>query len=164
MTKSDAIVTALKNAAQVGVDTDDALDQLSDLVDVVHAKPAPHKKPEVVLSEVPLGFGDKTCVVGWDTCGACHFRVSKCECPNGPVEPNYVKKFRQEGPITVASQMPTPVTKVTTESSLPRSSEVEITSESKGEVCKVCKIPITSDNADQNDDKSYTHHDCQGEA
>lgn len=176
--KSDAIVTALKAAAAAGVDTDDALDQLAELVENVHIK-APTAPLGVVLSEVPLGWNDKTCVVGWDTCSACKEHVSQCKrtgaCKNGPVEPIYVTKFRAEKPVTVASALPTPVTKVNVESSLSRSSQMAVSSDGEAQdslggqaistidyhVCQTCKQEVSVFDGDDNDDGTFTCHKCQ---
>lgn len=187
--KSDAIVGALKAAAKADVDVDEALDQLSDLVELAHSKPVVN--PDVILSVVPVGPDtDTTCVVGWDTCSACHLMVSKCSCKKGPTEPEYVKKFRQEKPNF---RVPTPVSKGVKGSHASRSSEVvdpdNVLSRPDlagphdpqadadmdaiasaipdgppiqvGPLCNTCHRSIHPSAADQNDDSSWTCHLCQ---
>lgn len=168
--KSDAIVGALKAAALADVDVDEALDQLSDLVDLAHSKPV-KQNPDVVLSEVPLGPDTtSTCVVGWDTCFKCHLMVSNCSCKGGPVEPDYVRKFRQD-------KLPTPVSKAVPGKSASPSSQVPVSSDVNVEIdpdnpgsmpsksfaprCTACSNPTTPETADQNDDQSWTCHTCQ---
>jgi hypothetical protein len=47
-------------------------------------------RPPFILSEVD-GL-----VIGWDTCGECHFHIRTCLCPNGPKQPRYVTEFRKQ--------------------------------------------------------------------
>ena len=160
--KSDAIVGTLKAAASAGVDVDDALDQLSDLVELAHSKPVKTdlSAVEVILTEVPLGFQGMICVVGWDTCGGCARTVRNCQCKNGPTEPAYVKKFRSEPSVQSASTLPTPVTKVDGESGLSASSR-NPSPATDDSVCRDCQISKPAAEIERNDDGSVTCFDCQ---
>lgn len=162
--KSDAIVGALKAAAGEGVDVDEALDQLGDLVEIAHAKPVKKdlSKVEVILSEVPLGFAGKTCVVGWDTCGACHGLVSACTCKGGPTEPPYVQKFRQEPvipgttvPTAVRSRTPKDVAEEVVDPANPQTQVIH------KKICATCKFPRNESEMDRSDDGTYLCHKCQ---
>lgn len=169
--KSDAIVGALKAAAKADIDVDDALDQLSELVELAHVKP--HANPDVILSEVPVGPDtDSTVAVGWDTCASCKLAVSKCMCKNGPTEPDYVKKFRQDRP---GFRMPTPVHSKSSEKSASRSSQIPVSSDGETQIdpdnitpgvstepqCSSCGQHVPSTAGDLNDDQSFTCHVCQ---
>lgn len=166
--KSDAIVGALKQAAALDVDVDEALDQLTALVETAHTQQV--KLPDVILSEVPVGFADKTCVVGWDTCGACHKTLKGCACKNGPTEPSYVKLFRQGSKMdqpevqSEAVRTTTPVTEVEAETSLPRSSGEDVPSDKDtipSRVCKDCGQDTMVTEGDEYDDGTFHCFPCQ---
>ncbi len=174
--KSDAIVGALKSAAKADIDVDDALDQLSELVELAHAKP--RSMPDVMLSLVPVGPDtDSTVAVGWDTCAGCKLAVSKCSCKNGPVEPDYVKKFRQEKPDF---RVPTPVSSkgvkghhaqiesvdpdnITPGAALVAATEKLVTTiaNAPDPACSTCGMATPADEGDLNDDGTFTCHGCQ---
>lgn len=166
--KSDAIVGSLKAAAAAGVDVDDALDQLSDLVTLAHSKPV-KQNPDLVLSLVPVGPDtDATVAVGWDTCAGCKLGCSSCTCKNGPVEPAYVTKFRQDKPNF---RVLTPVTKVSAKKVASPIIADPVPSDSDeaqsfpgpiGFLCATCKMRKPFDAVDKNDDgTTFTCHECQ---
>ena len=165
--KSDAIIRVLKQATKADIDVDEALNQLSDLVELAHSKVV--TRPDVILSLVPLGPDtDSTVYVGWDTCNRCKWAVSRCDCKEGPEEPTYVKKFRQDKP---GFRLPTPVTSKDGKKTASRSSQVTVPSDGEAQEfirpnttglhCTICKTATSTDAADQNDDGTYTCHACQ---
>ena len=162
MSKSDAIVGALKAAAKVDIDVDDALDQLSDLVTLAHSKPV-KQNPDLVLSLVPVGPDtDATVAVGWDTCAGCKLGCSSCTCKNGPVEPAYVTKFRQDKPNF---RVPTPVSRVSAQKvASPIIADPEGEAQDIrliGFLCSTCNVRKPFDAVDKNDDDTFTCHVCQ---
>lgn len=172
--KSDAIVGALKEAAKFDVDVETALDQLTELVEAAHAPS--WKNIEMMLSEVPLGFANKKCVVGWDTCGNCGSSLKKCSCKGGPTEPKYVKFFRSGKPMdpntstgTTETTVPTRVTSTSSESSLPDSSRKDVPSDMEDQStipargCRECGQSVLVTEGEENDDGTFTCYPCQAE-
>lgn len=182
--KSDAIVGALKEAAKHDVDVEEALDQLTELVEAAHSSGPNWKNIEMMLSEVPLGFADKKCVVGWDTCGSCGSSLKKCPCKGGPTEPKYIKFFRSGNPMdpntstgTTETRVPTRVTSPSSESSLPGSSRKAVPSGTDVESdpvdtendtiptknCRECGQQTLVTEGEDNDDQSFSCYACQAE-
>jgi hypothetical protein len=183
--KSNKIVPALKAAAKAGVDVDDALDQLTELVE---AAGTVRPKITTVLTTIGEKSDGSPLVVGWSTCGECKCHVSRCNCPKGPVVPSYVAKWVEDyetkhSPEAVRAELSTDVSNPdSAEGSFPAEGvpdSADSESESSGAAkqakgvpsaksrasCKSCGKPVLTGpdnaNADKNDDGSWTCFDCQ---
>lgn len=157
-----------------GLELEDAIESV--WADVPEPKPQP--KPNVMVTEFPDGV-----VIGWDFCAAanqgCGKHVSKCACKGGPKEakvfakwradadtmPNYGKAAQEAKAAGVAT---TDVggkgnvgVVVAVQSDLGRAGN-EPADLSKSQVrCVLSNHTVAVEDADQNDDGTYSCFDCQ---
>ena len=177
--KTDKIVPALKAAQKAGVDVEAALDQLTELVSTT-ATVTP--KPITVLTTIGQKSDGSPLVVAWSTCGECKAHVTRCECSKGPTMPSYVAKwvaeYEEKHSPEAAKRLSTTVgSPETAEGSFPAEG-VPVSGKSrsrtggdekqakavplaKGPACSSCSKPVSEENADKNDDDTWTCFDCQ---
>lgn len=180
--KTDKIVPALKAASKAGVDVDAALDQLTELVETTATV---RPRMTTVLTTIGTKTDGEPLVVGWSTCGECKMHVSRCACTKGPVVPSYVAKWVDEyetkhSPEAVAKLRTTVDSPETAEGSFPAEGVPDSGKSAKSAAgrrkatagvplakgaapgCSVCSKAVSEENADKNDDGTWTCHECQG--
>lgn len=163
--------------------TVDQLDRYIDLLSEGGVEPAdaieaiwgePRSKPLTqMVTEFPDGI-----VIGWDTCaarnGGCGNHVSKCKCKTGPKEPQVFAKWRAESSYPGQGALTVAATPVLTDQH-PNSDEPSYANEddlgrsgnapadiAKSQVpCVLGKHIVSIEDADQNDDGTYSCFDCQ---
>jgi hypothetical protein len=133
-----------------------------------------------ILYDVP---GHKApLVIGWTTCEKCMMHIRLCRCPEGPTEPHSVQQWREESghvapkkdlPPTVVDRFDRSAPAQPAEDSLPAQDsdltasavqDADTGGEGTDDVCKVCGIAVTTENADQNDDGTWTCFADQAQA
>lgn len=136
-------------------------------------KPAAPKKPTVMVTEFPDGV-----IIGWDTCaalnGGCGKTVAKCECKTGPKELAVFAKWRAESDTMpnygnratkVAPSRPDDARTHVDEKEAANATAREAISKTitkTGQVaCALGEHFADIDQADQNDDGTYSCFDCQ---
>lgn len=134
-------------------------------------KPAAPKKPTVMVSEFPDGV-----VIGWDFCtannGGCGKTVAKCECKDGrPKEPRVFAKWREDSATmpdySKAAREAKAAGIPATDSLGEGSTGVVVATQPKPVTpansvpCREGKHFASIDEADKNDDGTYTCFACQ---
>lgn len=161
---SNKVLAALQFAASKGLDVDDAVDQLSDLVEAVQVAGA-RRALVSIKTVIGKGTNGKPLVVGWDVCGECTQHISNCACPSGPHQPSYVAKFlaeieaRPDGPAKSGGHFESAPAAGAAEAGTPTA----VSSKKSGPSCLSCHKPVSEENADKNDDGTWTCWVCQAE-
>jgi hypothetical protein len=125
--------------------------------------PAPTKptRPTTMLTEFPDGI-----VIGWDTCTACHRPVATCACKGGPVEPKVFAKWRGDAvamPAYGRAKATTPVSvDAAPAAGITRgpAAGTEVVA-STSVLCREHEDWVLAEQADRNDDDTWTCHACQ---
>lgn len=130
------------------------------------------------VTEIGTSLSGQPIAVGWDFC-SCGYHVSICKCAGGPTEPKYVTALRTREAEARAEReqeraaRTSPTATAVGTMSLPRKASEPVTEgvrsdtltrkpNNSGQSCTVCHQSADDTNADQNDDGTWTHHDCQG--
>lgn len=129
-------------------------------------------------------------LIGWDTCGGCNKHVSRCTEPDGPSEPAYFARLREEdaarkaiaagenptvartSAVANAASSPAPSESASStsgpteeaSSASPESSESAATPSRSMVPCAPGKHLVPEAEAERNDDGSWTCFDCQAGA
>lgn len=127
-------------------------------------EPVKAKAPTVMLTEFPDGVA-----IGWDRCtvnnGGCGEPVAKCKCKGGPKEPRVFEEWR-----TGVKQMPEygktsapgapAVSRGVSKATTPVAAAAP-TTPANSVACVLGKHFAPIDQADRNDDGTYSCFDCQ---
>jgi hypothetical protein len=128
-------------------------------------------------------------VVGWDMCGTCKTHITRCVCPGGPAEPSYVVTWREEelakkraaiadrnGRSEIQNAPKSLSPKIESASAGDADSDLDVavsnaltfaTANDPDEIVTCRGIDgraahkVLLEDADPNDDASYTCHECQ---
>lgn len=107
-------------------------------------------------------------VVAFTSCGRCGQHVVNCKCVGGFIEPAYITRMRErslaDAPTAVGSTDSTPSPVVTPDApSGGESNRVPSGTPRKARLphCATCGKEVTDDDADRNDDGSWTCFACQ---
>lgn len=156
---SNKIMAALQFAASKGLDVDDAVDQLTELVEAVEAGRV-RKALVSIKTVIGTKLDGSPLVVGWDTCGECRQHISNCMCSE-PKQPEYVAKFVAEAVARADASGLRPLEPIGTATDAPLDPPTAVGSKKSGPTCLSCKRPVTEEDADQNDDGTWMCLDCQ---
>lgn len=140
------------------------------------------KDPIVKAMYTTIGWSPtgRPIVVAYDCCGRCGQHLTNCACEGGPKEPGYITKLR-ESDANARSQAVAPPAEsleATGVAQTPNDWEGNFTGRPDAEVmpparkavahglprCKVCGKQVTDDDADRNDDGTWTCYDDQAGA
>lgn len=129
---------------------------------------ATKKAPSIraMFTEVGHLHDGRPIVVGWEFCKSGH-HVANCTCQGGPTEPEYITKMREREATAPAQAVTTSVSSATSGSSSTTASAgatKAVPSSKKGPKlpsCSSCGKPVTDDDADKNDDGTWTCFSCQ---
>jgi len=138
-----------------------------------HTRPAqPALVPTRYITEIGKSLSGAPIAVAYDFC-RCGQHVVNCKCVGGPFEPGYITAMRdRETAITAAREAEKAekasngaatsvgTNSVTSKASDQAQSPVSLATAVRDK-CDVCGKAATSEDADQNDDGTWTHHDCQ---
>lgn len=116
-------------------------------------------------------------LVGWDMCGGCNRHVSRCTEEGGPSEPAYFQRLRAEdakrkavaaGASTAEAEMGLGArTSVPSAAPAPAAQSADAESSTSvvaGVPCKVGEHFVAEQDADRNDDGTWTCHEHQAGA
>jgi hypothetical protein len=124
-------------------------------------------------------------VIGWTTCEKCMMHVKLCRCADGPTEPHSVQQWREaSGHVAPPKDLPPTVVDRFDRPAPPAEPDTEaLAAEAEAgydpelitpipvvrdglpdDVCKVCGMVVSTENADMNDDGTWTCFADQAQA
>lgn len=136
---------------------------LQDAADAVFIDAPAPKAPTVMVTEFPDGI-----VIGWQHCavlnGGCGLHVTLCKCKKGPRELKVFEQWRSGTKVLPESYRPGSETGTTTAvvtSVAPAGAPVSAPEPDGQVTCRDHQGLVDRDDADQNDDKTWTCISCQ---